>query len=89
MYSHARLFFIANEPSSTVLTDTAEDKKDREPKDGNGGVGKERDENAADEVAGRSNRLLLYTCFNDGAGNYVDPSWTWFTCWRCGNLTYI
>jgi hypothetical protein len=26
----------------------AEDKKEREPKDGDGGVGKEKDENAAD-----------------------------------------
>jgi len=56
--------------------------------EGKGGIGKEKDESGNAEVAGRK-RQLLYTCFNDGAGNYVDPSWTWFTCWRCGNLKYI
>jgi hypothetical protein len=64
-----------------------ETKPERTP-EGKGGPGKEKEESADAEVAGRS-KGLLYTCFNDGAGNYVDPSWTWFTCWRCGNLTYI
>ena len=36
------------------------------------GVGKEKDDGAGAEVAGRS-RMLLYTCFNDGAANYTDP----------------
>jgi len=34
------------------------------------------------EVSGRAQQLL-YTCFNCGAQNYVDPDWTWFTCWKC------
>jgi hypothetical protein len=32
---------------------------------------------------------LLYTCWRDGAGNYVHSNWTWFTCWRCGALNYM
>jgi len=57
--------------------------------EGKGGKGQEKDETAGAEVAGRGKRMLLYTCFNDGAGNYVDPSWTWFSCWRCGGLYYV
>jgi hypothetical protein len=56
--------------------------------EGPGGPGAEKDEAAGAEVAGRG-RKLLYTCFADGAGNYVDPSWKWFSCWRCGNLAYL
>ena len=66
----------------------ADEKMERKPEKGKTGVGKEKDDAGGAEVAGRS-RMLLYTCFNDGAGNYVDPSWTSFTCWRCGNLTYV
>ena len=51
-------------------------------------LGKEKDEAAGAEVAGRA-RTLLYTCLNDGAGNYIQPDWKWFTCWRCGGLYYI
>jgi len=37
------------------------------------------------EVGGRV-KQLLYTCFNCGAGNYVEPNSTKpFSCWRCGN----
>jgi len=39
--------------------------------------------------AGGRGRQMLYTCFNDGAGNYVDSNWRWFTCWRCGALNYM
>lgn len=60
---------------------------ERKP-EGKGGAGNEKDEAAGAEVAGRS-RKLLYTCFNDGAGNYVQADWTWFSCWRCGSLSYI
>jgi hypothetical protein len=66
------------------MTEANGDKK----KEGPGGAGTEKDEAGGAEVAGRS-RKLLYTCFNDGAGNYVESDWTWFTCWRCGNLTYV
>lgn len=66
----------------------AEEKTERKPEEGKGGTGKEKDDGAGAEVTGRR-RMALYTCFNDGAGNYVDPSWTWFSCWRCGNLTYV
>ena len=65
----------------------ADEKMERKPEEGKTGVGKEKDDAGGAEVAGRS-RMLLYTCFNDGAGNYIDPSWRWFTCWRCGALNY-
>jgi len=53
--------------------------------EGGGGAEKGAD---ASEAGGRG-RKLLYTCFADGAGNYVESSWTWFTCWRCGALNYM
>ena len=50
-------------------------------------AGKEKDESAGAEVSGRK-RSLLYTCFNCGAGNYIDPNADpmAFSCWRCGNV---
>ncbi len=60
------------------------EKIEKQP-DGPGGVGKEAGENQTAEVAGRS-KALLYTCFNDGAGNYIDPNWEWFQCWKCGSI---
>jgi hypothetical protein len=48
--------------------------------DGKGGPGKKEPD--AGEASGRG-RQLLYSCFNCGAQNYVDPDWTWFTCWQC------
>ena len=59
----------------------AEAKADENP-DGKGGAGKEKDESEGAQVSGRG-RQLIYTCFQCGAQNYVDPNWTWFTCWRC------
>ncbi len=53
--------------------------------EGGGGTEKEADPN---EAGGRHRRTLLYTCFNDGAGNYIHSNWHWFTCWRCGALNY-
>ncbi|MEY2518589.1 MAG: hypothetical protein QOF24_348 [Verrucomicrobiota bacterium] len=46
-----------------------------------GGRGREKESDGA-EVAGRG-RQALQTCFNCGAENYVDPNWSWFTCWKC------
>jgi hypothetical protein len=63
-------------------------KTDTKP-EGKGGPGQEKDESAGAEVAGRGKQLVLYTCFNDGAGSYVDPDWKWFTCWRCGQLVVL
>ena len=37
----------------------------------------------------RHHHRLLYTCWHDGAGNYVHGNWSWFTCWRCGALNYM
>lgn len=61
----------------------AEAKIGRKP-DKEGGAGSEKGGDPT-EVSGRGGKLL-YTCFADGAGNYVDANWTWFTCWRCGAL---
>ena len=50
----------------------ADEKTGKKPDDqGGGGAEKGAD---AGEAGGRA-RQLLYTCFNDGAGNYIDPSW--------------
>jgi hypothetical protein len=61
------------------------DKADKQ-KEGPGGMGKENP-NGGSEAGGRG-RQLLWTCFNDGAGNYIDPDWKWWSCWRCGT-TYF
>ncbi|MEY2565248.1 MAG: hypothetical protein QOH88_3441 [Verrucomicrobiota bacterium] len=46
----------------------------------------------ADEVSGRKRKNdILYTCWNDGAGNYpesVDDCSGYFICWKCGALNY-
>ena len=46
-----------------------------------GGPGKEAADSGAE--AGGRGRQSLYTCFSCGAQNYVDPDWTWFSCWKC------
>jgi hypothetical protein len=56
-------------------------------KEGPGGIGREKPADEGAEAGGRA-KGILYVCFNDGAGNYVDPSWKWFTCWRCGSTGY-
>jgi hypothetical protein len=50
--------------------------------------GKEHPE--PDEAGGRS-RGILYTCWNDQAGNYLTTFTTnnYFTCWRCGALNWL
>jgi hypothetical protein len=52
-----------------------------------GGAGLEADKQESGEAAPRSKRMA-YICWNDGAPNYVEPGWEWFTCWRCGELVY-
>ena len=56
-----------------------------------GGAGAEKEDAAeGTEVGGRRyHRRMLYTCWNDGAANYVHGNWSWFTCWRCGALNYM
>jgi len=48
---------------------------------GNGGRGTEKGTDPS-EAGGRAAQSAQ-TCFNCGAVNYVDPNWTWFTCWKC------
>ena len=64
----------------------ADEKTGKKP-DKEGGSGAEK--GADNSEAGGRGRKLLYTCFADGAGNYVESNWTWFTCWRCGALNYM
>jgi hypothetical protein len=52
-----------------------------------GGPGTESPGPETAEASPRSKRMA-YTCWNDGASNYVEPNWEWFTCWRCGALVY-
>ena len=63
----------------------ADEKSGKKPEQ-EGGSGTEKGD--AGEAGGR-HRNLLYTCWNDGAGNYVHSNWRWFTCWRCGALNYM
>jgi hypothetical protein len=53
-----------------------------------GGKGTEKEPEPFSEVAGRGKRKVMYTCWNCGAVNYVDPDWQYFLCWRC-TLNYI
>jgi hypothetical protein len=66
----------------------AEEKTSEKP-EGQGGIGQAKPETENLEVSGRGRRRALYTCFRDGAQNYVDPSWNWFMCWQCSGLTYL
>ena len=52
-----------------------------------GGAGLEKDPPGSVEAEPRSKRMA-YICWNDGASNFVEPGWEWFTCWRCGALVY-
>ena len=52
-----------------------------------GGAGLEKDPPKSAEAEPRSKRMA-YICWNDGASNFVEPGWEWFTCWRCGALVY-
>jgi hypothetical protein len=65
----------------------AHKKEEAKPGKGLGGIGLEKDDAQGAEVAGRTKRILV-TCWNDGAANYVNPTWGWFTCWRCGVTFY-
>jgi hypothetical protein len=65
----------------------AEEKTGRKP-DKEGGPGMEKPEADSAEAGPRSKRMA-YTCWNDGAANYVSEGWEWFTCWRCGSLVYV
>ena len=64
----------------------ADEKSGKKPEK-EGGSGAEKGD--SEEAGGRHCRTMLYTCFNDGAGNYVSANWSWFTCWRCGALNYM
>ena len=66
-----------------VMADGKTGKKPEKP----GGLGMQ---NAGPETAeaGPRSKRMAYTCWSDGASNYVEPGWEWFTCWRCGALVY-
>ena len=64
----------------------ADEKSGRKPEKA-GGPGIEKDPPESAEAAPRSKRMA-YICWNDGASNFVEPGWEWFTCWRCGALVY-
>ena len=65
----------------------ADEKTGKKPTDKQGGKGGEKGGDSG-EASGRGTQLL-YTCFNDGAGNYVSTGWNYFTCWKCGALNYM
>lgn len=63
----------------------ADEKAGTKP-DKSGGSGKEQGGDSGE--AGGRGKDSLWTCFNDGAGNYIDPNWDYFVCWKCGALNY-
>jgi hypothetical protein len=67
----------------------ADEKTGKKPEQEGGSGAEKEDAGDAAEVGGRRRHRLLYTCWADGAGNYVHGSWRWFTCWRCGSLNYM
>jgi hypothetical protein len=71
-------------PYQSDVADEARDQKSPQP---TGGVGREKVGPEEVEVGGRKRKWILYACWSDGAGNYVDPDWGFFTCWKCG-VTY-
>jgi hypothetical protein len=75
-----------NEQHERVLI-MADEKTGKKPTDRQGGKGGEKGGDSG-EAGGRASQLL-YTCFNDGTGNYVPAGWTYFTCWNCGALNYM
>src|SRR5207248_11261197 len=72
-----------NRPRNTIMADETGKKPDKE-----GGAGTEK-QGGETEAGGRWRHRLLYTCWNDGAGNYVHANWSWFTCWRCGAELHV
>ena len=48
---------------------------------GNGGRGTQKGADAGE--AGGRGAQTVYVCINCGAQNYVDPNWSWFSCWKC------
>jgi hypothetical protein len=65
------------DPNVTAI----EEEKAKGMKNSNGGQGTERGADAGE--AGGRGAQTAYTCINCGAVNYVDPNWSWFTCWKC------
>jgi hypothetical protein len=65
----------------------ADQKSGRKP-DKPGGLGIEKDPPAKAAEAEPRSKRMAYICWNDGASNFVEPGWEWFTCWRCGALVY-
>jgi hypothetical protein len=64
-------------------------KPDTEERDPNVPLGKQEPDSDPNEASGRA-KPLLFTCFNDGAGNYVTASSCGrFVCWRCGATNLI
>jgi hypothetical protein len=58
-------------------------KIDKQP-EGTVHIGLEKPPGDSAEAGGRGGKYIVYTCINDGAGNYIDTSWDSWTCWRCG-----
>lgn len=64
-------------------------KPDNQERDPQVPLGKQEPDEDTNEASGRA-KPMLYTCFNDGAGNYVGPtSCGRFVCWRCGATNLI
>lgn len=62
-------------------------KPDTSEPDGEAPVGAKEPSANTSEAGGRGTGFL-YTCYQDGAGNYFDRPYGRFTCWRCGSVNY-
>ena len=54
---------------------------------GPGGTTSPEKSDAAD-VEGRGKKGDVIVCWNCGVGHYLEPTWKWFTCWRCGAVNF-
>jgi hypothetical protein len=78
---------VAGSNNQQTEENTMADEQSGKKPDKEGGSGVEKEADGAE--AGGRRRTVLYTCWHDGAGNYVHSNWSWFTCWRCGALNYM
>jgi hypothetical protein len=77
------------EPSQTMTEAKQGRKPETEDRDPEIPVGKQEPDADANEAGGRA-KPMLFTCYNDGAGNYLYAvSNGQFTCWRCGTINLI
>jgi hypothetical protein len=83
------LHLLVETPSETMNEAKQGKKPDTQQLDPQAPLGKQEPEADANEASGRA-KPMLFTCYNDGASNYLySVSNGQFTCWRCGTINLI